>query len=86
MLLGFALTATFTLQAGINVAVISGSVPTKGMPAPFVSYGGSNMIAALIALGLLLSIAADTAFPGYEHSIVERVRRFFGRALQGGTE
>ena len=83
MLLGFALAATFTLQAGINVAVISGSVPTKGMPAPFVSYGGSNMIAALIALGLLLSIAADAAFPGYEHVVADRVRRFFGRAPRG---
>ena len=83
MLLGFALAATFTLQAGINVAVISGSIPTKGMPAPFVSYGGSNMIAALIALGLLLSIAADAAFPGYEHSVADRIRRFFGRIPQG---
>ena len=86
MLLGFALTATFTLQAGINIAVVSGSIPTKGMPAPFVSYGGSNMLAALLALGLLLSIAADAAFPGYEHTIADRVRRFFGGASRGGEE
>ena len=86
MLLGFALAATFTLQAGINVAVISGSIPTKGMPAPFVSYGGSNMIAALIAVALLLSIAADTVFPGYEEYIGGRIRRIFRGGKEGGRE
>ena len=65
MLLGFGLTMLISCQAAINLAVISGSIPTKGMPAPFISYGGSNMIVAMITVGLLISIAEETVNPGY---------------------
>ena len=65
-LLGFALTMGIVLQAVINLAVVSGSAPTKGMPAPFISYGGSNMIACLLATSLLISIAFDVIEPDYE--------------------
>ena len=44
MLLGCGLTLGITLQAAINIAVVTGSVPTKGMPAAFISYGGSNIM------------------------------------------
>ena len=44
MLLAFGLAMAIQLQATINLAVVSGSAPTKGMPAPFISYGGSNII------------------------------------------
>ncbi len=74
MLLGFALTIGLSVQAAINLAVISGAAPTKGMPAPFISYGGSNMIASLIAVGLLVSIAADTAYPGYNEDYLNFIR------------
>jgi cell division protein FtsW len=77
MLLGFAITITFTFQAAINLAVISGSVPTKGMPAPFVSYGGSNMIVSLTAVGVLLSIAADTVMPDYR----QKIKNLFARSI-----
>ena len=73
MLLGFALTIGITVQAAINLAVVSGSAPTKGMPAPFISYGGSNMIACLLATGLLVSIAFDTIDPGYEERLLEKL-------------
>ena len=56
MLLGLGLTALITSQAIINMGVVSGALPTKGMPAPFISYGGSNMLACLCCIGLLLSI------------------------------
>ncbi|MGE4564826.1 MAG: FtsW/RodA/SpoVE family cell cycle protein [Victivallaceae bacterium] len=75
MLLGFALTAGISLQAVINIAVISGAAPTKGMPAPFISYGGSNLMAGLLAIGLLLSIAAETAHPGYNEEYLSAIRR-----------
>ncbi len=75
MLLGFGLTMVITLQAVINLAVITGSAPTKGMPAPFISYGGSNMMVCLIAVGLLLSVAADTANPGYNEVYLDAIRR-----------
>jgi cell division protein FtsW len=73
MLLGFALTLGVTVQAAINLAVVSGSAPTKGMPAPFISYGGSNMIACLLATGLLVSIAFDTIDPGYEERLAAKL-------------
>lgn len=75
MLLGFGLTAVISFQALINLAVISGSAPTKGMPAPFISYGGSNMIVCLISVGLLLSIAADTVHPGYNEEYLAALKR-----------
>ena len=76
-ILGFALCCSITLQAGINIAVVSGSIPTKGMPAPFISFGGSSMIASLIAVGLLMSIAMDALTPGYDISLQNRLKRFF---------
>ena len=65
MLLGCGLTLGITLQAAINIAVVTGSVPTKGMPAAFISYGGSNLMASLAAVGILVSIAFDNVYPNY---------------------
>ena len=60
MLLGAGLTALIASQAIINLGVVSGAFPTKGMPAPFISYGGSNMLACLCCVGLLLSIDRES--------------------------
>lgn len=65
MLLGCGLTLGITLQAAINIAVVTGSVPTKGMPAAFISYGGSNIMASLAAVGILASVAFDNVCPNY---------------------
>jgi len=46
------------LQAALNVAVVTASVPTKGLPLPLVSYGGSSAVATGIALGVLLNVAS----------------------------
>lgn len=74
MLLGFGITATMTLQAIINIGVVSGTFPTKGMPAPFISYGGSNLVTCLLGAGLLMSIALDTAYPGLNREIIADVK------------
>ena len=79
MLLGFGLAVAVQLQAAINLAVISGSIPTKGMPAPFISYGGSNIAASIIAVSLLLSIARESACPGYSDNFWESVKNIFGK-------
>lgn len=60
MLLGSGLSFVIICQALINITVISGMAPTKGMPAPFISYGGSNIMMCFIAVGLLFSIARET--------------------------
>ena len=74
MLLGLALTSIIILQAIINIGVVSGAFPTKGMPAPFISYGGSNLVMVLTAVGLLMSIAAETASSGFHTELFESIK------------
>jgi cell division protein FtsW len=58
-LLAFGLTASLVLQAVVNVGVVLGCLPTKGLALPFVSYGGSAMVAALVQIGVLLALARE---------------------------
>jgi len=44
------------LQAAVNIGVTTSLLPNKGLPLPFISYGGSNLVACLFCVGLLLSI------------------------------
>jgi len=46
-------------QAILNVAVVTGSIPTTGVPLPFMSYGGSYLIVTLFSVGLLLNASKD---------------------------
>ena len=55
-LLGFGLTLMLSVQAAMNIAVVTGSMPTKGLPLPFISYGGSSMVASLVMVSILLNI------------------------------
>ena len=57
LLLGSGITFLIGLQAFINIGVVTGALPNKGLPLPFISYGGSNLLIALVSVGLLLSIA-----------------------------
>jgi len=59
--LGTGLTCLIVLQAMINIAVTLGMVPTKGVPLPFLSYGGSSLVVSLCALGVLLNISQHSA-------------------------
>ena len=56
-LLSFGIVMMIGLQAIMHIAVISGSMPTKGLPLPFISYGGSSLIFSLIGIGIVLSVA-----------------------------
>jgi cell division protein FtsW len=59
-LLACAITLLIALQAFFNIAMSIGLVPTKGIPLPFFSYGGSGLIAALAASGILLNISKSS--------------------------
>jgi cell division protein FtsW len=59
-LVAFGVTTVIVLQAGINMAVVLGLLPTKGLALPFVSYGGSAMLGAMTAVGVLLALSRES--------------------------
>ena len=56
-LLAVGITTLVGLQAIINIAVVTGSMPVTGMPLPFFSYGGTALIILLCGVGVLLNIS-----------------------------
>ncbi len=59
----FGLTLTITVQAFINMAMAIGLLPTKGIPLPFFSYGGSSVIMTLVMMGIMANMAAGESAP-----------------------
>ncbi len=57
MLLGIGLITGIIAQALFNISVVISIVPAKGIPLPFISYGGSSVVVTLMAVGILLSIS-----------------------------
>lgn len=56
--LALGITVSIGLKAIINIAVSTGAIPTKGLPLPFISYGGTALIFNMIGVALLLNIAS----------------------------
>jgi cell division protein FtsW len=59
-LLAVAITTTIVLQAFVNIAVITNTVPFTGVPLPFISYGGSSLIVCMFSVGILLNISRES--------------------------
>lgn len=60
MLLSMGLVTGIVVQALFNMSVVLSMVPTKGIPLPFISYGGSSLVPTLAAVGILLNISQHT--------------------------
>jgi cell division protein FtsW len=57
MLLSLGIVASIVAQALFNISVVLSLVPTKGIPLPFISYGGSSLVPTLAAVGILLNVS-----------------------------
>jgi cell division protein FtsW len=77
MLLGLGLVAAIVVQALFNISVVLSLLPTKGIPLPFISYGGSSLVPTLIAVGILLNISqyssAGGKGPGPDEGLLDEV-------------
>src|SRR5271166_3441200 len=56
MLFGFGVVVMLALQAALNIGVTTSMLPNKGLPLPFISYGGSNLFFCLVCIGILINI------------------------------
>lgn len=82
--LAYGLTMMISIQALINFAVVTGMVPTKGLPLPFMSYGGSALLVNMTVVGLLLRISKgddDAAAEDNRAIIAKKIakRNIYGR-------
>ena len=55
--LALGIAVLFGIQASVNMCVVTGLFPTKGLALPFLSYGGSSLLMSMFAVGILLSIS-----------------------------
>ena len=62
-LVAFGVTVLLVFQAFFNIGVVTDCLPTKGLALPFISYGGSNLITAFVAIGILINIGTHIEQP-----------------------
>ena len=70
-LLGIGLITGIIVQALFNISVVISIVPAKGIPLPFISYGGTSVLMTLVSVGILLSISERSGEPAVEPKIAE---------------
>lgn len=61
-----------TLQALVNMCVVTGLLPTKGIALPFISYGGTNLVASSVLVGLMLNALRDGGLPDLRPGVYRR--------------
>ncbi len=60
--LALGIISLISVQAALNMGVVMGMLPTKGLPLPFLSYGGSSLVINLVCIGILLNISKNCHF------------------------
>lgn len=75
MLLGIGIITGITVQALFNISVVTSILPAKGIPLPFISYGGSSVVVTLIGVGILLSISRFAEGNNHRDTETRRVSR-----------
>jgi cell division protein FtsW len=80
MLLGIGITTGIVVQALFNISVVISILPAKGIPLPFISYGGSSVLVTLAAAGILLSISRGSTMGEAPTKTMGTVRRKKSRA------
>jgi cell division protein FtsW len=83
MLLGVGIVVEIVAQALLNMSVVLALVPTKGIPLPFISYGGSSLVPTLAGVGILLNIsqyASVNPRVTFDEAYYEKERRPASRA------
>ena len=81
MLLALGLVTAIVMQALFNISVVLSMVPTKGIPLPFISYGGSSLVLTLAAVGVLLNISQQ-ASGSFESGLFKSLVTRAGRELR----
>jgi cell division protein FtsW len=71
-LLGIGLITGLIVQALFNISVVISILPAKGIPLPFISYGGSSVLVSLLAVGILLNISQHAGSRAGAHEETER--------------
>jgi cell division protein FtsW (lipid II flippase) len=79
-LLATGITGMVTVQTLLNIAVVTASAPTTGIPLPFISYGGSSLIANFVIIALLLRISDETVARAEAPRAVATARTAVGAA------
>ncbi|MBV9767297.1 MAG: FtsW/RodA/SpoVE family cell cycle protein, partial [Acidobacteriaceae bacterium] len=59
--LALSVTVCVVVQALVNISVVLDLIPNKGIPLPFISYGGSSLLSTLLLMGMLLSVSEHAA-------------------------